>query len=206
MVLPGLYASPRALFLSGAFLFPPFLLQQDLVVRAGLILVFIVLIALAGKRVRLVQFAIVAAGIVLFNLVIPAGKVLASPLGLPLTEGSLKSGMMKATAMTGLMALSQFSIRPSLRLPGRFGGLVGRSLFYFETIMSQRRRIDRADIIGSIDALLLSVGDAPAAADEPQAPPVGSGVAGLVFLVLLVVASWGLLAFTQIHPRPFWGG
>jgi hypothetical protein len=209
VVLPGVHASPEALFFCGALLFPPFLMQQDVVVRAGLILVFMLLTALAGKRVRLLQSAVVAACIVLFNLVIPTGKVLAAPLGLLVTEGALKGGLMKATAMTGLISLSQFSIRPSLRLPGRFGGLVGRSFFYFEAIMSERRTINRRDIIGSIDALLLSVGTATQSSFAGSASSAVSprqGVTGYVVLVLLVAAHWGLFAFTVVHPRLFWGG
>ena len=213
-VIPGVYASPHALFICGALLFPPFLLQQDVVVRAGLILGFMLLNALSGKRVRFFQFVVVAVGIVMFNLLIPTGKVLATPLGLPLTEGALKSGLMKATAMTGLLALSQFSIRPSLRLPGRFGGLVGRSLFYFEAIMNERSTVDRKDIIGSIDTLLLSVGKATGF-PSTNSPPTGSastaaqgkpGLAGPAVLVLLVAGNWGLFAFTLVHPHPFWGG
>jgi len=207
-------ASPQALFLCGALLFPPFLLQQDLVVRAGLIAAFVALNALAGTRIRVLQSVLVAAGIVAFNLVIPTGRVLLAPLGLPITEGALKSGLMKATAMTGLIFLSRFSIRPNLRLPGRIGGLIGRSLFYFEAIMSQRRRIDRKDIIGSIDALLLSVTETRAA-EEASEPPGdqaaaaegttarGKGLAGLIALVLL---NWAVYAATLVHPRPFWGG
>jgi len=207
-------ASPQALFLCGALLFPPFLLQQDLVVRAGLIAAFVALNALAGRRIRVLQSILVAAGIAAFNLVIPTGRVLLAPLGLAITEGALKSGLMKATAMTGLVFLSRFSIRPNLRLPGRIGGLIGRSLFYFEAIMGQRRRIDRKDIIGSIDALLLSVTETGAAegAGKPLADraPTGEGtggrgkaVAGLIAIVLL---NWAVYAATLVHPRPFWGG
>ena len=211
---PGAGASPQALFLCGALLFPPFLLQQDLAVRAGLIGLFVILNALAGRRMRIVQSALVAAGIVAFNLIIPTGRVLAAPLGLPITEGALKSGLMKATAMTGLIFLSRFSILPSLRLPGRIGGLIGRSLFYFEAIMSQRQRIDRKDIIGSIDALLLSVAEAGTPRD-PVPPRVGKPAEGerpalrgrgLPALIAIVLFNWAVYAATLIHPRPFWGG
>ena len=118
-------------------------------------------------------------------------------------------GVMKATAMTGLIVLSQFSIRPNLRMPGRFGGLVGRSLYYFEAIMNQRGSVDRRDVIGSVDALLLSLGAAPQALAAGTSSPAGSareGVAGHVLLVLPVAANWGLFAFTLVHPHPFWGG
>jgi hypothetical protein len=208
----GPAVTSNVLFVCGALLFPPFLLQQDLVVRAGLIALFLVLNVIAGRRPRILQFLLVTAGIVAFNLVIPTGRVLLSPLGLPITEGALKSGLMKATAMTGLIFLSQFSIRPDLRLPGRIGGLIGRSLFYFEAVMAQRRRIDRKDIIGSIDALLLSVSEGAASGEpglpggasvEKSAPSRGPG--GLAALIAIVLFNWAVYAVTLVHPRPFWG-
>jgi hypothetical protein len=206
-VLPGAQVSPHALFVCGALLFPPFLMQQDIVVRAGLIFVFAIVNVIAGRRVRVLQFAVVSAGIVLFNLVIPTGKVLAAPLGLPITDGALKSGLMKATAMTGLIVLSQFSIRPSLRLPGRVGGLIGRSLYYFEAIMGERRRIDRRDIIGSIDALLLSIRDTSRpVAETPGAPHGLTNVRGGVAMLLIVASNWIIFVLTLLYPRPFWGG
>lgn len=211
-VLPGAAVSPGVMFISGALLVPPFLMQQDLVVRAALILVFMLLNVMGGRRVRLLQFTGMSAGIVLFNLVIPTGKVLLAPLGLPVTEGALKSGLMKATAMAGLIALSQFTIRPRLRLPGRIGGLIGRSLSYFEAIMNQARRIDRRDIIGSIDALLLSV----RAAGEPSQlastgePPIMNETRqnsrGVAVVIVLVGLNWVVFVLTVFHPRPFWGG
>lgn len=209
----GREVSSQALFVCGALLFPPFLLQHDLVVRAGLVALFLVLNAVAGRRIRVLQSILVAAGIVVFNLVIPTGRILAAPLGLPITEGALKSGLMKATAMTGLIFLSRFSIRPSLRLPGRIGGLIGRSLFYFEAIMSRRSRIDRKDIIGSVDALLLSVTESSASGDPglPGESRAGelqrrSGPGGLAALIAIVLFNWAVYAATLVHPSPFWGG
>jgi hypothetical protein len=198
--------SPRMLFLAGAVLFPAFLLQQDIVVRALQIVVFLVLNLLSGKRIRLIQYLVVAAGIVVFNLVIPTGRVLVSVLDLSITEGALKSGLLKATAMTGLIALSQFSIRSDLRLPGRIGGLIGRSLFYFEKIMGERRRIDRKDIIGSIDALLIEVHAAGTVEQAATGRQVRSTLPGLAILTAVVAVNWGVYIFTLIQPRPIWGG
>jgi hypothetical protein len=197
--------APGILFAAGALLFPAFLMQQDLVVRGLEIVLFICLNALSGRRVRPVQFLVVSAGIVLFNLVIPTGRVLVSVLGLPLTEGALKSGLFKATAMTGLIALSQFSIRSDLRLPGRLGGLIGRSLFYFEKIMAERRRIDRHDIIGSIDRLLLEVQGAAMPGTQAEAEKRTSTRGGVLALAVIVCLNWGALVLTLIFPRPFWG-
>jgi hypothetical protein len=199
-------ASASMLFVAGALLFPSFLLQQDIAVRGMQIALFLMLNALSGRRVRVVQYVVVGAGIVLFNLVIPTGRVLVAPLGLAVTEGALKSGLLKATAMTGLIALSQFSIRAELRLPGRMGGLIGRSLYYFERIMGGRRKIDRRDIIGSVDALLLDVQNMKPARPTRQAGRMRTTPVGWAVLLLCVAASWGIYIFTLLHPHPLWGG
>ena len=198
-------ASPRVLFLAGALLFPAFLMQQDILLRALEILLFICLNALSGRRIRVLNYVVVTAGIVVFNLVIPTGRVLVTVLGLSITEGALKSGLLKGTAMSGLIALSQFSIRADLHLPGRIGGLIGRYLFYFEKIMGERRRIDRRDIIGSIDTLLIEVQAAGALEAGAGRLRVRSSVAGLAVLLLIVAVNWGAYVFTLIHPKPFWG-
>ena len=196
--------SPGVLFAAGALLFPAFLRQQDLVVRALQIVLFITLNALSGRRVRPLQFLVVSAGIVLFNLFVRDGRVLVFVLGLPLTEGALKSGLFKATAMAGLIALSQFSIRSELRLPGRLGGLIGSSFFYFEKIMGERRRIDRRDIIGSIDRLLLELQNSAAPGTQPPVERSTSTPGGVLALAVIVCVNWGALVFTLVHPHPFW--
>jgi hypothetical protein len=197
-------ASSRALFATGAALLPAFLLQQDLVLRALLVVVFLGLNAVSGRKVRLLQSLLVGAGIVALNLVIREGKVLAVVAGLPLTELSLKAGVLKASAMVGLIALSRFSVRSDLRVPGTVGSLLGTSLVYFERIMGARHPMDRRDVIGSIDAILLSAHDEPSAAPV-SCPRTRTSIAGGAVLTLVLLASWGALGWTLIHPSPFWG-
>ena len=198
------HASPRVLFASGAGLLPAFLFQQDLVLRGLLIVLFLAINAASGRRVRLLQYGLVGAGIVIFNLVMPTGRVLVTLLGLPVTEGALKSGLFKATAMIGLISLSQFSIRSDLRFPGRIGGLLATSLMYFERIIGEKRVIDRKDIIGSLDSILLAVHFAAPESGSAR-PQVKTTAAGAALLILVVLASWAALGWSYLHPRLFWG-
>jgi hypothetical protein len=197
----GRNVSPVLLFICGALLFPAFLLQHDIVVRCAEFALFLGLNALSGKRIRWLQYLVVSLGIVVFNLVVKEGRVLLSPLGLQITEGALRSGLLKATAMSGLIALSQFSIRSDLRLPGRLGGLIGRSLFYFERIMGERRRIDRKDIIGSIDTVLLEVQAEGAAGAQAATSRVRATARGIALVAAVVILAWGALALTLAHPH-----
>lgn len=196
--------SARALFLAGALVLPAFLFQQDLAIRGTEILLFVVLNAAGGRRVRVVQILVMTAGIVLFNLFVPTGRVLVSLAGFPVTEAALRGGVARATALVGMIAISQFSLREDLRIPGRVGGLVGRSLLYFQRIVGMKARVDRKDIVGSIDALL-----AKAQAGDRE-PARGKGLAtrttpaGALALAAIVAATWGPFIYTLVRPRPFW--
>jgi hypothetical protein len=192
-------------FAAGALLMAGFLAQRDLVLRGAEFAVFLLLARLSGRRLRLVSYFLVAIGVVAFNLIIPVGRELFSILKFPVTESALKSGVAKALALVGMIAASQFSIREDLRLPGRFGGLLGRSLLYFQRIMAERRRIDRHNIIDSIDVVLMDVHGSGAAV-RSDAPPVPVRLSGVLVLAGIICVTIVPLAATLIMGRaPFWG-
>jgi hypothetical protein len=192
-------------FAAGALLMAAFLAQRDLVIRVAEFAGFLLLARLSGRRLHLASYLLVSAGIIVFNLFVPVGRELFSVLAFPVTESALKSGVAKALTLVGMIAASQFAIRPDLRLPGRFGGLLGRSLLYFQRIMAERRRIDRRDIVGSIDAVLVEVhGGGTVLRDD--APTVPVRASGMLVLAVIVVLTWGPLVATLAAGRaPFWG-
>jgi hypothetical protein len=203
--LLGAKVTARALFAAGALLLPAFLFQQDPFVRGLQILLFLGLNAASGRKIRILQIFLAGVGIAAFNLIIPTGRVLLTVLGLPLTEVALRSGLQKATAVIGMVAISQFSLRADLEIPGRLGGLIGRSLFYFQLIMSRRNRIDRKNVFGSIDELLLDLQDFGAAGNDPGARTGSTTLAGAAILLALVAANWAVFLYTLFHPYPLWG-
>lgn len=192
-------------FAAGALLMAGFLAQADLVLRAAEFAALLALARLSGRRIRPVPYLVISAGIVASNLLVPVGRELVSVLGFAITETSLRSGVAKATALAGMIAASQFSIRPDLRLPGSFGGLLARSLMYFQRIMAERRRIDRRNVIASIDAILLEV-HAAGAVPRDGAAVVPVTPAGILVLLGVVSLTWGPLAATLLlGGPPFWG-
>ena len=195
--------TPWSLFLAGALLFPAFLLQQDLGIRLLQVGFFFLLNALCGRRVRFLPHLVVGLGIVVFNLIIPTGRVIIAVAGLPVTSGALRGGVAKATAVIGMIALSQFAIRAGLRLPGPLGGLVGRSLYYFESIMAKRRSVDRKKLIESIDSLLLDL-QGEADQDPRDDPRSRTSASGFLFLSLLVTANWAALLCSALKPGLLW--
>ncbi len=202
----GAHASAEVQFAAGALTMACFLFQVDLAIRGLQILGFLVLNGLSGRRVRVLSYVLTAAGVVFFNLLLREGKVLATVLGLPLTLGALTSGVTKATVLVGTIAMSQFSVRGDLQLPGRLGGLVGRTLGYFERIMSERRRVERRDIIGSIDRILGDVYAEGLAGAGAGVPRVRTTFAGAAVLLAVSALAWApLLAVTITGHALIWG-
>ncbi len=192
-------------FAAGALLMAGFLAQTDLVLRAVEFGALLVLARLSGRRLRPLPYLVVSAGVIASNLLVPIGRELAMVLGFAITETALKSGVAKALALVGMIAASQFSIRPDLRLPGSFGGLLARSLMYFQRIMAERRRIDRRDVVGSIDAVLLEVHGAGAVARDVAAAAPATPT-GILVLIGIVCLTWIPLAATVLlGGPPFWG-
>jgi heptaprenyl diphosphate synthase len=192
-------------FGAGALLMAGFLAQSDLVLRTAEFAALLAIVRLTGRRLRPLPYLLMSAGVIASNLIVPIGRELASVIGFAITETALKSGVAKALTLVGMIAASQFSIRPDLRLPGRFGGLLARSLLYFQRIMAERRSIDRRDPIGSIDAVLMEVHGA-GSAGRGDAPRVRATAAGALVLAGVVCLTWAPIAATLLlGGPPFWG-
>jgi hypothetical protein len=161
-------------------------------------LLFLVSALLSGKKVSLLATLLVSAGIVLANLLVPVGKVIAVLGPLKVTESALIDGLGKALVFEGLIYASKASIVSGLRLPGRFGSLVAEAFVHYDRIVEYRGRIKAASLIGDVDALMLELWEAPEtereAAPEAATPrkvrPIAyaalAAAVGIAFALLLV--------------------
>ncbi len=188
------------LFLAGILIMPAFLFNPSLVLRTLQFLLFWLYAFLAGRKNSTLATLLVGAAIVLFNLLVPYGKVLAELGPLRITAGALLSGLQKAVTLEGLIMLSKATIRSDLRLPGRFGSLIGESFRIFDRIMERKGKIDWRDPIAGIDALLMELseeGAAPSVAADAARRPRSTLRSGRAVLALAVILAWaplGLLA------------
>ncbi|MFW5689233.1 MAG: hypothetical protein ACOC1U_06660 [Spirochaetota bacterium] len=207
-------------FIAGVLTIVAFLFQDSLVVRAGQVLAFAGLATLAGKRIRWGYFAIMVSSITFFNLLTPVGRVLVEIGPLPVTEGALGQGLLKGLAIVGLVFISLFAVRPDLRLPGTFGGILARLFFYFERVLETRRRVSAARLVGSVDEILMELyppddpgaahaeaspggdpatGGAPAPREATGAPPeprettARTDALGWAIMGLLVAVNWAFV-------------
>lgn len=187
------------MFLAGVLTIVAFLFQADLVVRAIQVLLFAGLATLAGKRIRWGYFVIMVASITFFNLLAPLGRIILEIGPLRITEGALQQGAFRGLAIVGLVFISLFAVRPDLKLPGTFGGMLGRVFYYFERILETRRRISAKRLVESIDEILMELYPPESSVeDRVTGPSVVSGpnrrtdLPGAALMIAVVGANWAL--------------
>ena len=178
--------------LCGFFAAIPFLLAaapEAKVILAGF---FMAGAAASGRRIRVLPNLVLAATVTAVHLVSPFGKVLCTLAGHPVTEGALRAGLSRSAAVIGLVYLSRFAVRPSLRLPGRPGRIFSAMLRDFERITGSGVTITRRDFWACLDRLL---GAVYASGDEGV--PATGGKRGFFRYaagLAAVAASWAVFA------------
>ena len=157
-------AAPR--FAAGMLMLPPYLLIDSLLLKGILAALFALLAYLAGKRRRWVYFLLLTASVTFFYLLAPWGRVLLEIGPFIVTAGALVNGLTRGITLVGMVFLSVAAVRPELKLPGYFGGLLGRTFYYFDSILEGKKRLTGKNFFISLDALLMERFD-------PEAEPAG---------------------------------
>jgi heptaprenyl diphosphate synthase len=180
--------SARILFLTGLIVMPALLFNPSTEFRVVQFLFFLFLVWLSGRKNNVFFTFIFFVIIVVFNLIVPYGKVLFSFLGFKITEGALKAGVHRASTFGALIMISKVTVRQDLKIPGTFGGLLGESLRIFSIMMSKKNRITVKNFFTDIDNLLLelSASDAPA----PASQGLHTKPAGYIILAVVIILSW----------------
>ncbi|MDC7240203.1 MAG: hypothetical protein PQJ50_07580 [Spirochaetales bacterium] len=192
----GKYLSPSFRFWTGLSLIPPYFMIDSVAAKLLLVLLFALTAKLAGKKIRFMYFIILISSITFFHLLTPMGRILAVWGPLTITQGALATGVTKGLTLCGLVFLSLFSVTPSLKLPGKLGGLLARMFYYFEEILDGRKKISPANFIGSLDTVLMELfpperlGENNVKEVEAIKPSVPLSV---LYLLVLVAAVWGTL-------------
>jgi hypothetical protein len=172
---------------------------------------------LSGKRFRPLANASFLAAMIAFSLIQPRGEVLLRLGELPLvTRDALIEGIERGLRILCMVQVSGFSVSPSLRLPGAFGGLLSGVLSRFHALMDLREGIDGKDIMGSVDRLLFAVydprgdgadsadsGDGVAAMDKGKraVPGRGAMAAGAFLMAAVFAAASAAAFFSRSLPR-----
>jgi heptaprenyl diphosphate synthase len=190
---------PRPRFVWGLTLIVLFVLTEPVWARAAEVVLFSVLATAAGKRIRWGYFAILLVSITAFNLLSPWGAVLWEWGPLRITSGALVNGLRKGLTVVGLVFISLFSVSPDLRLPGRFGHFLGRSLLFYELLYSRRGRVKRATLVADIDRILEET--MAAGSDRVVAPRPDVRTRWTAPGLTLVTSTTALAAAAALLPR-----
>jgi len=192
----GRYIAPLPRFAAGMLMLPPFLFIEGLAGKTVLAVFFSLLAVSAGKHLRWGYFLIVVLSVTFFHLLSPWGRVLVNIGPLTVTSGALESGLTRGITLIGMVVLSMAAVKPELRFPGRFGGLLGRTFYYFDVIIEGEKRLSRKNFFAGLDELLterfnpekagfgISEGKEPPAADR--------SFQGWIIAAAAVLLPWAL--------------
>lgn len=198
---------PQLLFVTGAACVVLYLLQDNLPLRLLQVALFGVLATMNGKRIMWGYFAVMVGSITVFHLFQPAGEVLLRIGRFAVTRGAMHTGAFKGLTIIGLVFISLFSIRPNLRLPGNFGGLLAKMLWYFERIFEHRKGVSLNGFFQSVDGVLqeifpleqlLTVDDPVTDGAEQDPEPPATTVSGYVFCSMIVVVNAAFIPMSGI--------
>jgi len=180
--------SAKALFIAGLLIMPAMLFIPSTGYRCYQFVFFCILVLLSGQKINfLITFPIIMF-IIVFNLIIPYGRVLFSLGAFKITSGALQAGVHRAFTLQSFVMLSKLVIRRDLKIPGAFGELLCESLHIFSAIINKKYNIPKKNVFVEIDNLMLELSEiTPPAPDEKT---IKTKPAGFVILTLVVILSW----------------
>lgn len=181
--------SARALLVWAVAAAPSMLLPAGPFTRGLLLLVLILLVLGAHRRMRWGRTATFFGAVVAFNLAAPGGRVLLELGAFPITEGALRVGLTKAFSLTSLLLLSKIGIRGDLDLPGRLGRLLTLTLAYVRFLLAADVKLLARDPVGRLDRLLLEA-QCRVGTELLPAVTIRSTATGVTILVALLALQW----------------
>jgi len=180
--------SAKALFVAGLLIMPALLFIPSTGYRCYQFVFFCILVLLSGQRINfLITFPIIMF-IIVFNLIIPYGRVLFSFGAFKITSGALQAGVHRAFTLQSFVMLSKLTIRKDLKIPGAFGELLCESLHIFSAIINKKYVIPKKNFLVKIDNLMLELSEITLPA--PDEKIIKTTPKGFLILTLVVILSW----------------
>ena len=125
---------PYVYLVTGITLLPVFFVSDNLVLLAVITLLIYFLNRITGRKINIIPSLVISFGIIITNLLQPGGKLLFYIISFPVTEEALYDGIKKALFLTGMIYVSKFSIRNTLKIPGKTGTILVKTFYYFEKL------------------------------------------------------------------------
>ena len=180
--------STKALFITGLVIMPALLFNPSTEFRVFQFLFFWFLAWLSGKKINPLPVIFVIFGIVIFNMIIPYGRILFSIGSFKITQGALFTGINRAVTFEALIILSKATVRSDIKLPGVFGEVLGESLRIFSVLIGRKHHITAGNLIADIDNLMIELSCEDTGTAEFQ--EVRTKPLGYIILAAVIVVSW----------------
>ena len=194
----------KQLLLCGLVCLPAFALQQNVSVRLLQMGAFVLMCGIWGRGVRPIRSSILFFSVVVANVLLPHGRVLFTLFSLPITNGALQLGLLKASLLVGLIHLSRLCVLGNVQLSGFFGRLLSRMFQYFE-ILTQNRSGLRGKPLEKLDDMLVNISENT---KDQQQNNSGDDYAirrGKLLVVFLLAGTWGVYLLNAIKViQPAW--
>jgi hypothetical protein len=187
---------PSRLALTGVALSVILVFQPALAGRIAILAGAMAAALLSGRRVSPVMAAVVMAGIVGANLLVPLGRKLAEWGPLVITELALREGIEKSVTFEALMMISKACLGSSFRLPGRFGLFFAEALGSYDRFLEKKKSIKLGSVMKDIDEILFSVyyiKEVHSSIDSPSSRHTGARWSDLALGVTVVVSMVPIL-------------
>jgi len=184
--------SASRLLVTGALLLLAFILQTHITIRIAEVLLFLILARYSGKRIWYTYFLLFCAAIFLAQIFSPSGKVLWHWGKLVITQGSLSIALRRSVYLLGFLFISLFSIRSDLVLPGHWGAIIAKTLYYYDMFLAEKY-IYRGNKLSSV---LIHIFEKRYHMQQNPRHPVGAlrtTKRGWFFLLTLEFIVWSLL-------------
>jgi len=181
--------SAKVLFITGLLIMPALLFNSSTEFRVVQFLFFWFLAFLCGKKTNPIITLFIIVFIVMFNLIIPYGRVLYSIGSFKITSGALTAGIHRAVTLSALVMLSRVTIREDLKIPGIFGEILGESLRIFSNLMNRKIHKNGKNIFTEIDNLMIEL-SGEEVLPLPIVHTTKTKPVGYVILIIAVILSW----------------
>ena len=149
--------SAAVFFCAGLCAAAAVIVTQDIQIKCIQFICILILFIISKNKNNYLFSCIFFVSIVVFNMFIPYGRVLFEIGSFRLTEGSLIDGLKKALTMQSLIFISPLSIKKEIAFPGKTGAVISGTFLYLAYLNKQSYKIERKNLIQSIDAILIDV-------------------------------------------------
>ena len=124
----------------------------------GLFVIFVCIVFLKKKKVRLVPSLIIILSVTALSLLSPYGKILWTIGNFRITQGALESGLLRSGKLCAMVFMSQSAVDKNLKLPGKFGSFMETVFVTVSELTSKKIEKGSArNLISAVDEILIEV-------------------------------------------------